>query len=411
MKICIATYELAARGGEQRQVLCLATTLVEMGHQVTVCAYRYQPDQCFPEIAAGLTIRAIQKPAADWQPESWCLPRGILSRAQRHFWESRCLAGLLEGDFDVINPHARPAHRAAVYRKRETGVPVVWMLNDIGPWERPNYHRRLPLPLHVLANRMMAASEKAVVEDIDRVTVLDHTVQEAFQLFYRRPARVIRNGVDAGVFQEDPNQRRILRDRHGVGHRDFLVASAGVLAPYRRMEDLIDAVVLLRQKDLPIRLIILGSPAYHLSYFAVLQRQVQEADLESVIDFVPRNVSDREFVGYLSACDAFAFPNETQTWGLAPLEALSCGRPVIVSRGSGVHEVLKDGVTALLVPPRNPRAVAEAIERLLNDTELRQNLARRGQAYVRAAFSWRRYAEQMLEEFEKAVGAQGRKVA
>src|SRR5205085_8177608 len=106
-----------------------------------------------------------------------------------------------------------------------------------------------------------------------------------------------------------------------------------------------------------------------------------------------------------AACDVFLFPNEEQTWGLTPMEAMAAGRAVIVSRGSGVHEVLQDGVTALLVPPREPSIIASKLELLLRNPKLREDLAQRGQQYVLGRFSWDNYARDMHSIFEQALSA------
>jgi len=89
------------------------------------------------------------------------------------------------------------------------------------------------------------------------------------------------------------------------------------------------------------------------------------------------------------------FPNDLQTWGLAVLEAMACGCPVLVSRGSGVHEVLVDQDSALLFSPRNPKELANKIEVLVCQPDLRYEIARKGMKLARDTYNWDRFAEEI----------------
>jgi D-inositol-3-phosphate glycosyltransferase len=103
---------------------------------------------------------------------------------------------------------------------------------------------------------------------------------------------------------------------------------------------------------------------------------------------------ERELRDYYAAADAYVFPNERQTWGLAPLEALASGTPVVLSSGAGVHDVLAGRPGVQVVPPRSPEAIAGALRALHAD---------RGQdvsettAWIRRELTSRRYAERMRD--------------
>jgi glycosyltransferase involved in cell wall biosynthesis len=115
-------------------------------------------------------------------------------------------------------------------------------------------------------------------------------------------------------------------------------------------------------------------------------------------------VADEEIGDFYCACDAFVFPNENQTWGLAVLEAMACGRPVLVSRGAAVHEVLTDGENALLFPPRDPDALAARIQELITEPALRTRIAQQGMSLVRAKFTWEQFAKQIEDVCKELVG-------
>jgi glycosyltransferase involved in cell wall biosynthesis len=74
-----------------------------------------------------------------------------------------------------------------------------------------------------------------------------------------------------------------------------------------------------------------------------------------------------------------------------------------VSRANGLAEVLEDGKTGLLVAPRSPEVMAEAIKRLMGDSVLANSLASQGQRLMRERYSWRTYAETMLGLFQESI--------
>jgi glycosyltransferase involved in cell wall biosynthesis len=212
---------------------------------------------------------------------------------------------------------------------------------------------------------------------------------------------VIRTGVDLEKFAGDAGGLNV-RSRHGIRNNSFLLLCLSILMPHRRLEDAIEAVQILRSRNLDVQLVIVGSFRADPSYVKALQNQIRESSLDRDVLLVGA-IPDDEISTYYHACDAFIFPNEDQTWGLAVIEAMICGKPVIVSTGAGVHEVLIDGVTGLLVPPRSPRLLAHKVEGLIADPAVGAMIAASGRSYVRANFSWVRYAAEMGRLFKEAV--------
>ena len=408
MRIGLLSFELTANGGEQRQLLRLANELQARGHQVSVYAYRYNPAGCYPALTSRLDIRCVERLGADRLAYRSTTLGALASALKRYSFESRKLARLLAA-VDVLNPHGRPAHRAAVLSKQTTGAPIVWTCNDIVSWEKPGHRARLPAALQSFASRVMLPLERRIVQQIDRVAVLDRGSQKILHQTYGRPTRLVRTGLDTQGLQESRAGRQRIRRRYGIADQTYLVLWLGILEPFRRLEDLLEALRHQHKAKTPMHVLIVGRQDAAPGYARQLMQFVTEHRLESLVRFVPGSIPDAELTDYYSASDVFVFPNDHQTWGLAPLEALACQRPVIVSRGSGVHEVLTDGETALLVPPRDPPAIARALRTLMENPALASRLACQGRAWVEKEFSWERYATQMIELFEEALEAAGRR--
>ena len=114
-------------------------------------------------------------------------------------------------------------------------------------------------------------------------------------------------------------------------------------------------------------------------------------------------VADRvRFVGPVARADVPALMRSAdvvaavpwyEPFGIVPLEAMACGVPVVGSAVGGLLDTVVDGVTGLLVPPRNPAATAAALNRVLGDEEYRLRLGRAAAAHVADRFGWARVAE------------------
>ena len=96
---------------------------------------------------------------------------------------------------------------------------------------------------------------------------------------------------------------------------------------------------------------------------------------------------------YIKSCDILIFSNSPQTWGLTAIEAMALGLPVIVSSGSGVSEVLSDGVNAIIYQAGNVDMLTEKITKYLNNGKELKKIAKNGQKYALSTFSWDKFAD------------------
>jgi D-inositol-3-phosphate glycosyltransferase len=98
-------------------------------------------------------------------------------------------------------------------------------------------------------------------------------------------------------------------------------------------------------------------------------------------------------------------PCEREGFGLAAAEAMAFGRPVVAAAGGALLELVNDGETGLLVPPRDPAALREAVERLLSDGELRERLGHAARMRARERFGWDAVVDRTLELYTRALDA------
>ncbi len=402
MRIGILISDLTRQGGTERQALALAIALSEAGHEPIIYTVALDRERCYPHLLGRLDVRACGR-----RP----LARRRLPRRLRDYLDMRQLAAAVREPVDVLNPHGWPAHWAAVTAARRLPgrPPIVWMCND-DPWP-PTFFAPGPSwqpgrALRPLVRRLAHRSDQAIAGRIERIAVLDRRMAERVRQGYGRVADVVRSGVDTERLASiDAGAVDALRRRLNVPAHTFLLLFAGILMPHRRLEDVIQALAEPALRGKAVQLLIVGTHGLYPDYARRLQALAAQLGLADRVSWTG-TVAEADLPVYYHACDAFIFANEEQTWGLAVTEAMACSKPVVVSTGAGVHEVLTDGRDALLVPPRRPDAIAEAVERLVRGEELRRRLASQGRAFVESTLSWQRYAESMLALFQEALATQ-----
>ena len=107
----------------------------------------------------------------------------------------------------------------------------------------------------------------------------------------------------------------------------------------------------------------------------------------------------------LERASVLVAPCEREGFGLAAAEAMAFGRPVVAAAGGALLDLVADGETGLLVPPRDAPALRAAVERLLGDPELRERLGAAGRAFARERFGWDGVIERTLAVYRDALAS------
>lgn len=385
MEIALIIHELLVEGGGERQCVCLAQALARRGHQVTLYTSAYDRWHCFPDICQTFTIQEIGRGLLPW------LRRPPFIRG---YLDMRRLAQVVDQRHDVWNPHHWPAQWGAVWLAKKLGGSVVWMCNDVPDFrekakQRPSWRSAMLAPLYWL----FYLCDRRQNRKIALTLLLSNWAEKEYKAIYQGATRVVRSGADPSLFAPGGARKRV-RARFGYREDEFVLLWLGIFMPHRRLEDVIRALRCLGSRSIPVRLLLAGSDRSYPQYFQSLKGLAVDLGVQDQVTFAGK-VPDEEIRDFYAASDAFVFPNERQTWGLAVLEAMSCGCPVLVSSGAGVHEILTDKVNALLFPPRNPEVLADRIELLITQPHLRSELARKGMELARTSYTWDRFADQV----------------
>ncbi|HEX8969443.1 MAG TPA: glycosyltransferase family 4 protein, partial [Chloroflexota bacterium] len=238
------------------------------------------------------------------------------------------------------------------------------------------------------------------------------------------PERVfaVHNAVDEGVLQAKlPDDAGVIvRRRLGISPDALVVGTVGRLMRGKDQASVVEAFGQVRAMRPDARLVIAGTaadtaPDGRGDYGDYLRRRVDDLGLHEAVTFTGL-LPHREMPRLYAAFDLFVHPCVEEPFGLVVVEAMSRMLPVIAVSAGGVPEIVRPDVDGLLVPPRQPAALAEAITTLVNDPARAARLARSGRDRVLAAFTARAQAQTMLRVYlnlvptsvERASGVPGR---
>ncbi|MEV5765277.1 glycosyltransferase [Micromonospora sp. NPDC052213] len=370
---------LGEAGGRHTRVAEQAAALVREGHDVRVYTRREstaQPDTV--STPDGYQVCHVPAGPALRLPGSELMP---------HLGEfGRWLAGQWrDGDWmpDVAHAHHWMSGLATLHAGRRTGVPVVLTYHSLGTVERRQQGARDTSPPGRIGY------ERALGRAADRIVVqCQDEIGELVRLGVPRSRMVlVPCGVDQQVFRpdgpvapRDPTRPRIV--------------TVGRMVERKGFQDVIRALPAVPDAEC----VVVGGPPARLlptDGFARRLRALAEscgvADRVKLIGAVPRT----ELAGWYRSADLLVAAPWYEPVGLAPLEGMACGVPVVGSNVGGIADTVVHGLTGDLVPPRDPRALGTAIRRLLADRVRRFAYATAALDRVRSRYSWKRCAEQL----------------
>jgi glycosyltransferase involved in cell wall biosynthesis len=251
-----------------------------------------------------------------------------------------------------------------------------------------------PLPQNILSRRKYR-------KDVDVIIAISEGVKEVLVKGGIAPANieVIPSGIDFSPFRE-VTSRDFLRREFSFASDDYLVGIVAHLEDHKGHKYLIKAAELLKAQAPNIRIVVVGEGSLKFE----LTKQVRELHVEDLVFFlgfrddVPR---------ILASLDLFVLSSHLEGLGSSIMDAMASRLPVVATRTGGIPEVVVDGETGLLVPPRDPAALAEGILRLYRDRELAKKLGQRGYEVVCEKFSAEAMAERVIALYQKIAAPKG----
>ncbi|GIE78062.1 glycosyl transferase [Actinoplanes philippinensis] len=365
-------------GGQNAHVAELAAALAGHGHQVRVYTRRDSPG--LPEVAPmldGVDVAHVPAGPATGLPKDELLPyMGEFAEWTAADWRD-------EWKPDVVHAHFWMSGLAALDAGRACHVPVVQTFHALGSVKRRYQGAADTSP----ARRI--GLERHIGRTADRIVV--QCRDEIGELLRLGVPRSRMSLVPSGVNTERFSDRGPAVPRRPGLARILTVAR---LVERKGIEDTVRAM-----RGVPgAELVVVGGPPAgelradpYARRLQALARHCGVADRVTLVGAVPAH----EMPAWYRSADVLAATPWYEPFGLTPLEAMACGVPVVATEVGGLTDTVVDGITGDLVPPRDPRALATALRRLLADDVRRYGYAAAAADRAAASYSWPRIAERL----------------
>jgi D-inositol-3-phosphate glycosyltransferase len=372
----------ADAGGQNVHVAALATELAGQGHSVTVHTRRDATRLSGRvAMAGGVVVDHVDAGPPCPVPKDQLLPYMPAFAAE--------LARTWRADPpDVAHAHFWMSGLASIEAARPLGIPVVQTFHALGVVKRRHQGGADTSPPERLAVEARLAGE------VDHIVATCADEVEELKGIGADPARmtIIPCGVDLRLFRPaGPEAQRSGRPR---------ILVVGRLVERKGTADVLRAMSLLPEAEL----VVAGGPAREEldddPEFQRLTALAEQLGVSERVTFLGR-IPQGRLPLLLRSAEVVACAPWYEPFGIVPLEAMACGTAVVASAVGGLQDSVVDGVTGLLVPPRHPERLAEAIGGLLVDDVRRRRMGRAGVARARSLYGWPSIARRTAEVYRQ----------
>lgn len=386
-------------GGQNVYVAHVTRELARAGMEVDVFTRR---DNAALEVEfqwmRGVKVIHVPAGPASFLPKEQMLPYmdEFSAYLMRHFARQRI-------GYDVVHANFFMSAMAALPVAQRHGVPLAVTFHALGKVRR-QYQQDADL---------FPDSRFDIEDDIARradrlIAECPQDRRDLIELYGADPRRIdiVPCGYDAAEMTPPPMAaaRRELGWDDGV----FTLLQLGRMVPRKGVDNVIRALARLRQRHgIEARLCVVGGNTEDASVQATpeIGRLRAIAEQEGVVEWV-------EFAGrrgrealatYYSASDVFVTTPWYEPFGITPVEAMACGRPVIGADTGGIRSTVVHGRTGFLVPPKDPNSLADRLAELAADRTLCERMGEAGRKRARRLYTWKRVGQDLLSVYVRMV--------
>ena len=305
------------------------------------------------------------------------------------------MAGSL-AEVDVVHCHTWYTHLAGCLVKQLTGAALVLTTHSLEP------HRPWKVEQLGTAYNVSSWVERTAYENADGVVAVSESMKEDVHSLYGVPAekiRVIHNGIDLDQYR--PTHDPAVLTRYGIDAHKPYVLFVGRITRQKGIIHLVSAIKHIRPG---VQVVLCAGAPDTEEIGREMAERIEQARRETAnpIVWVAQIVPKEDIIPIYTQAELFICPSVYEPFGIINLEAMACGTPVVASAVGGIKEVVVHDKTGLLVPfeargptdfePKEPeafvRALADAVNSLLDDPDRRQKMGLRARERVEHYFSW-----------------------
>jgi D-inositol-3-phosphate glycosyltransferase len=412
--LSVHTCPLAMLGGKETggMNVYVRDLTIELGRRgMTVDVFTRSQDDHVPRISheLGPTAQVIHIPAGPERPVS-------KEEIYAHLPEfaARVMGFAQDAKrgrrYDVIHSHYWLSGMAGEQLQLGWGghVPMIQMFHTLG-----HMKNQVARAAHEIASEQRLQSETYLMRHADRLVAgSPHDRSQMLRLYGadRAKINVISPGVDLARFQ--PRSQLEARERLGLDPERRLILFVGRIEPLKGIDTLLEAIARMDQDEncnlgcecLSVAIIGGDASVPMEEMTGEMRRLIELRDalgISKLVTFMGKQGQDT-LPDYYCAADILVMPSHYESFGMVALEAMACGTPVVASRVGGLTYTVQEGITGLLVPERDPQALAAALQRILKQDDLRWQLQSNS---IRAAqeFGWPIIADRVLELYDTVI--------
>ncbi|QXP65679.1 glycogen synthase [Polaribacter sp. AHE13PA] len=312
-------------------------------------------------------------------------------------------------DADVVHCHTWYSHFAGIVAKLCYGIPLVittHSLEPLRPWKREQLGRGYDASSWIEKTAIEMADALIAVSEETKEDVLKHFNVDESKI------KVIYNGINLQQYITTTETSTL--DEYGVDKNKPYVLFVGRITRQKGIIHLVNAI---KYIDSDTQIVLCAGAPDTPEIGAEMKDAVNEVKKtrENVI-WIDKMVSKEEIIQLYSHADVFCCPSIYEPFGIINIEAMACNTAVVASAVGGIKEVVVHGETGFLIPveqqdaapfePINPdkfaRDLAEGVNKVISDPELRETMAQKGRKRVEEHFDWISIAKQ-VEELYKSL--------
>jgi D-inositol-3-phosphate glycosyltransferase len=302
--------------------------------------------------------------------------------------------------YDIIHSHYWMSGVAGLKLRTAWSAPVVHMFHTLGLMKQ-----RVARSAAEAEGDYRLDGERRVLRQADRIIAATPAELAQLQWLYQAETDkivIIPPGVDTSHFYPIPQDEA--REFTGVPPCERLLLFVGRIEPLKGIETLLQALAYLNGRGVPVCLMLIGGDQGGVE-IARLQALRQQMGLSELVVFAGKRSQDT-LPYYYSSAQALVVPSHYESFGMVALEAMACGVPVVASQVGGLAFLVRDGVTGFTVPVDDPLALAEKLELLITNPELRQRLGEQAAGQARA-YAWEVIAGRILHVYHDLLAPTG----
>jgi D-inositol-3-phosphate glycosyltransferase len=383
-------------GGMNVYVRDLTRQLGQMGVQVDV--FTRSQDEHVPHVLhdLGFGNRVVHVPAGPEVP----LPKKELSSYLPDFVQGvKDFAAAKGLHYDLIHSHYWMSGLAARELKAAWNAPVVHMFHTLGVMKQ-----RVARTSEEAEGEYRLKGERDVLRIADRIIAATPAELAQLQWLYHADTRkivVIPPGVDLVRFY--PISPDEAKDFIGIPPCESMLLFVGRIEPLKGIDTLLEAIAILRAKLVYMCLSVIGgepteNPEVISAEMARLQDICEQHGLNDLVTFLGKRGQDT-LPYYYSAAEAVIVPSHYESFGMVALEAMACGTPVVASEIGGLAFLVQDGVTGYTFPVDDAQALADRLQTLLQDHDLRRRMGEEAASFARQ-YGWAEIAGRMVRVYQ-----------